>query len=455
MRIVRLEASNFQRLHAVDITPKGHVVQITGKNANGKTSVLDAISAAIQGAAHIHVKPIRNGATKAHIKLDLGEVIVTRSITEKGSTLTVENAEGMAYKSPQRMLDDLVGALSFDPLAFTRMKPKEQFDQVKAIAKLDVDVEALDNQNRQEFERRTTVNRDLKGMQAQLDALPAPGDAPEAVDITALLERQQELISHQNKSLLAAQQRQGKERQAEALRRELEGIRLTFADKKAALEALEQDLAGLSGDIDTDTVTRQIQEINAEIRNAQQTNEAASEARRAADRRAELKAKTVDLDNLSQSLTETMEVRTKVKQEAIARAKMPVAGLGFGDGMVLYNGVPFEQASSAEQLRVSVAIAIAGNPKLRVIRIQDGSLLDDTSMELLAEMARENDMQVWIERVQSGGKVGVVIEDGAVAGDYQEAEQAPDRDAVIEAVSLMEESLRRKKQPTTPTLDLE
>ena len=67
-------------------------------------------------------------------------------------------------------------------------------------------------------------------------------------------------------------------------------------------------------------------------------------------------------------------------------------------------------------MRVSVAIAMAANPKLRVLRIKDGSLLDENSLALIADMASENDYQVWIERVDTTGKVGVVMEDGAIVG---------------------------------------
>jgi hypothetical protein len=94
--------------------------------------------------------------------------------------------------------------------------------------------------------------------------------------------------------------------------------------------------------------------------------------------------------------------------------KMPVQGLTFGEGEILLNGVPFAQASDAEQLQASVAIAAALNPKLRVIRIRDGSLLDDLAMQRLAQFATATDMQVWIERVDSSGKIGFVLEDGHV-----------------------------------------
>jgi hypothetical protein len=111
--------------------------------------------------------------------------------------------------------------------------------------------------------------------------------------------------------------------------------------------------------------------------------------------------------------------REEEKKEAMAKAKMPVPGLGFGDGVVTFNDVPLEQSSTAEQLRVSVAIAMAANPKLRVLRIMEGSLLDEDSLAMIAQMAAAQDYQVWVEQVDSTGKVGVVISEGKVVADHQ------------------------------------
>jgi hypothetical protein len=63
---------------------------------------------------------------------------------------------------------------------------------------------------------------------------------------------------------------------------------------------------------------------------------------------------------------------------------------------------------------VSFAIAIAKNPKLRVVLLKDGPLLDETSLAMVAAMAEEADVQIWIERIGKG-PVGVLIQDGEVA----------------------------------------
>lgn len=49
MKIVSLTAENVKKLTVVEITPAGNLVQITGKNGQGKSSVLDAIWWALAG----------------------------------------------------------------------------------------------------------------------------------------------------------------------------------------------------------------------------------------------------------------------------------------------------------------------------------------------------------------------------------------------------------------------
>jgi hypothetical protein len=132
----------------------------------------------------------------------------------------------------------------------------------------------------------------------------------------------------------------------------------------------------------------------------------------------------------SQGFTDAMAEREAQRKAALAKARMPIEGLAFGvddagKATVLFNGQPFEQASTAEQIRASTAIAMAGNPQLRVLRIKDGSLLDEDSMALVAEMAAAEDFQLWVEVVRGDG-VGIIMEDGAVKG-APEPEPQPEK----------------------------
>ena len=126
MKIVNLKAENFKKIKAVDITPEDNTVIISGKNGQGKTSLLDSIFTALTGKSRDLKKPIREGEDKATIEVDMGDYKVIRTFTEKNNNLKVVNKDGSVWPKPQTMLDDIIGRLSFDPLDFTRKKEKEQ-----------------------------------------------------------------------------------------------------------------------------------------------------------------------------------------------------------------------------------------------------------------------------------------------------------------------------------------
>jgi DNA repair exonuclease SbcCD ATPase subunit len=421
MRIVQLVAENFKKIRAVEITPTGDLVQITGANEAGKSSILDAIWAALKNADHVQAMPIRKGAEKARIKLDLGELVVERKFSAQGSVLTVSSAEGARFTSPQGILDKLLGALTFDPLAFVHQEEREQFESLRKIVPLEVDLDQLDGLNRADYDKRTEINRQAKQLRAQADGIAVPDALPaEPVNTGALKDR---MGSASESNAAIERDRGGRSQRAEEakgirqraqqdieeaarVRKQAEDLEERAKRQQDKAEDIEGQLAAmpeLAAPVD-------VAAIRAELDQAEIVNRGIEQRSRKATLQNQAKA----LEEDASGLTHMMEARTTAKTLAISAAKMPVPGLSFGDGIVTFEGVPFSQASSAEQLKVSVAIAMAANPKLRVLRIQEGSLLDDRNLALIAEMAKAQDYQVWIERVDTSGKIGITIEDGSV-----------------------------------------
>lgn len=436
MKIVSLTAENVKRLVVVEIKPDGNVVEITGRNGQGKTSVLDSIWWALAGATHIQAAPIRKGANEARIRLDLGEIKVIRTFRRKAegegftTSIAVEGAEGARFPSPQKMLDSFLGELAFDPLAFSRMEPKEQFDALRRFVP-DVDFVAIENANRGDYERRTELNRFAKQERAAAMVIVTPTDTPEELVDKSALVAELDKAGKDNEQL--AQRRANRDRMARdskdlrdiavtqrneitRLRAEIASLEERAASNEEKANEIDQKLADappLPAAIDTAPIVKAIAEADARNDNVRKLSERMKHHKRAQELEAQV-----------EELTQRMKDRDEGKRAAIAAAKMPVPGLEFGDGEILLNGVPFAQGSDAEQLRTSVAIAMAMNPKLRVIRIRDGSLLDEDAMKLLAEMAKAQDMQVWIERVDASGKIGFVLEDGHVRKAGAEVEGA-------------------------------
>lgn len=406
MRIISLTAENVKRLRAVDITPDGHVQVITGRNGAGKTSVLDAIWLALGGgpAAKGTMRPIRDGETKASVRLDLGDLVVTRTWTASGTALKVESADGAKFSSPQKMLDDLVGRLSFDPLAFTQLPAKAQRDALLSLVDLPFDPADLDRRRARLFDERTDIGRTGVSLKGRLDGLP-PVDAPDeevssASVLAELREAQAATREHDDVMRAAELAQSAREIAAEALEAAQTRFEIAKQQEQSA-HAAAADLPDLPDVPAIEQRLASVDEVNAAVRAKRERRQVMDEHSRV---RKEYEAKT-----------EAINALDKEKADGLAAATFPIEGLGFDTDGVTYQGVPFSQASAAEQIRVSLAMAMALNPKLRVIRILDGSLLDADNLALVAEMATAQDYQVWIERVTDGSGVGIVIEDGEVS----------------------------------------
>lgn len=424
MRIIGLSVENFKRIQAVNIKPGEGLNVVGGKNGNGKTSLLDAIEVALGGKRSAPPKPVRNGQKSSRIVLKtdgdesrhLSPLIVTRTFTEDGkSQLEIRTADGYKAPSPQAILDDLYSQVAFDPLAFTRLKPKEQADSLRALVGLDFS--ALDAEYKQVYDERTRVNKQGVEMAAKLKGLPFHEDVPEqevsVSDLMDELERRQQVNYANGKARGDLEILRGLVRDEEAriqdIKDEIGRLQKQLAAKEDALkrtianaEAKAAEIANLM-DCDTEEVSRQIKDaesINSKIRSNRQ--------------RAELEASLAAKREESSRLSARLKEIDAIKAQQMSEAKWPVDGLGFDSDGITLNGLPFEQASSAEKLRVSVAMGVAMNPTLRVMLIRDGSLLDDEHLEIVRKMAEEFDTQVFMERVSEGDECAVIISDGMV-----------------------------------------
>lgn len=425
MQIISLVAENIKRLTAVSIKPDGKVVTISGRNDQGKSSVLDSIWYGLGGVANIDPQPIHDGAQEGSVFLDLGDIRVTRKFRRKEgvpaftTTLTVESADGKKFASPQTMLDELVGRFSLDPMAFIRMKPKEQYDQLKVLVP-GLDMDDIEAKDKADYEARTHENRLEKELRAAANAIQVTLNPVKVVDEAPLLDKLAKAGEHNDLINARTQRRRDAETKAAAFESQIEaenGMIKEYEAKIAASknlievitkEALElrqklKDAPPLDEPIDT-------LEVSKALSAARETNAIAQKQKE----RKELLDKADRRLEFSKSLTQAMEARETHKNAMIAGAKFPVPGLGLGKEEVLIDGFPFAQAATSKKIRTAVALAMAFKPAIKVIRITDGSLLDSDAMKIVAEMAEANDTQVWVESVTDGTGVGIVIEDGMV-----------------------------------------
>ena len=215
LTIIELAIENFMKLKAVRIRPEGaSMVTLTGKNGAGKSSVLNAIMAVVDKAALKKqgiTNLLRTGAERGSVTINLGDIIAKLTLTAKGEYLTVENAEGLAFKSPASVMDRLRGMISFDPLAFAKEKDgKKQREVLLGLVDVGLDLDAHEKERETIFFNRTNVGRRRDEFDAKLKDLPSlPGDLPEEeIPLATISEERKalELLQAANDATVTARQ---------------------------------------------------------------------------------------------------------------------------------------------------------------------------------------------------------------------------------------------------------
>ncbi len=408
-KIVQLRAKNFKRLKAVEINPDGSVVVIRGENGAGKSSVIDAIWAALGGKRACPEQPVRQGEERAVVSLDLGDLMVTRTFTPKDTYLSVRNKDGAFLSDPQRMLDSMIGAVGFDPFDFARKSAKEQAKMLAQVAGLDF--AEMNVQRKIAYDQRTDANREVKRLEAIFRTKQEELDGQDEAQFTSLTSID-EVLSEQRAAHARWDEHSEVSRRQLSVEVDIDKLKADIAELQRILEKREAEYQELTAKIAKSANTLpDLDGIAAKLHTVNDHNE---KVRAFADLRS-TKGQLIEAQDQAFKLDEYLKKIDREKQLQIEKAQLPVDGLLFDENGIYLNGIPFDQCCASEQLKISIALAMKLNPQIRVIRILDGSLLDSKSMAIVRELAEKHDFQVWIEVVdESADGPGVLIQDGTI-----------------------------------------
>lgn len=398
-QIAEATLKNFQKVSYATIEPSGNLIVLAGKNGAGKTSTNDGIEAALTGHNSRNIKrPIKDGHGKASVEIKLSDgATLIRSYTPSGTTLRGVSADGTKFA--QKDLDARISSLGIDGRKFISMGEKDQLAALLSIVDLPFKPEDLDAERKALEAKRLSVGQQGKAI-GEVHADPnIPTEETSAGEIISAIRMAQDQAAKIGDAEQGVAFAKNKVEELTAtiarLTSELEGWAAAVTQHQAELETLEQpaDIAELEAQLAS------VEESNATIR-------ANNQAREQAHRKLKLRAQY-------EALTEQIKGIEQRKAEGLAKAEMPIEGLGFDDEGVLYQGIPFSRASGREQLIVSCAMIMATDPEIRVIVIRDGNVLDMEGLELLQSMAEATNFQVFIEIVKEDkGDEEYYFEDG-------------------------------------------
>ena len=464
-KITGFSVQDFKRVRLVEIHPTENGLTILGgRNAQGKSSCLDAIAYALGGES-FRPSDINNhdGEKNAAIRVEIDGLIVERA--GKNAALKITDARGM--RGNQTLLNDIVGKFALDLGAFMRAS---DLDKAKMLLKMFPDLEAALAEMKKRAdeirEARADQNRDIKRAQVHFDEMPQYPDLPaEEISIETLTKELQEATEAESeaasrRALLAVEQQRADTLEAnlannqqliavkmakigenekskfarlEYLKTEYEKAQREIQEQaekaKAELDSQIIELEKGNADIERQIANTKdgIESIKANLagepdfaaikagimQKLQQADETNRQIRANAERRkvyAEIAAMRQTADAQTAELLAIEADRTALLQ----KAELPLPELSITtDGELLYRGQKWDCMSGSERLKIATAICMKSKPGCGFVLIDGLEAMDPQTLAEFGEFLTEQNMQ-GIGTIVGETAATVIIEDGRV-----------------------------------------
>lgn len=416
VKINSLEVENVKRVKAVALEPsEDGLTVIGGRNGQGKTSVLDAIAWALGGDRKRPSDAKRDGsATDPHLRVELSNGIVVERRGKSGS-LKVTDPEGR--KGGQQLLDSFVESLALDLPKFLAMNDKDKARTLLGIIGVGEDLARLELEEQTLYNQRTGIGQMRDQKKGAAADMPMHPDAPaEPVSAMALIQSQQEILAKNGEN-------QAKRQKAEQLKAAYDNatndallIQEQIAGLQKALEAKYEEVSDLHADLliakktaeelqdestaEIEEELRQIETVNAKVRDNQRRLDAEREAE--------------ELDEQYAEMTERIESVRRAKMDLLKGADLPLPGLAVENGLLTYQGRKWDCMSGSEQLRAATAIVRRLKPECGFVLVDKLEQCDPQTLAEFGRWAEEEGLQIIGTRVSAGDDdmCSIVIEDG-------------------------------------------
>lgn len=428
--IIGLVVENVKKIKLVELSPDGKTILITGANQQGKTSLVDGIWWAIGGknAMRKTSEPIREGEGEARAVVEFQDFIAERRITRKSSYLYVtlkDEAHTKVTNSPQDFLNKFLGTISVDPTEILRMTPKEQVDTLLKLFGIYDQVSNLELKYQDFYNKRHAIGQQRDSAVGAFENMEVPPKdyIRKERSIAELSKNLTDTINFNNNLAQANRNIQQKEIDINGVKNVITGWQEQIQVLQDKIKKANEDIVienqqlsklreqvegvGLKDIAPLETEIAQAEAINIKVREVNKWHE--------------FGGKVTELKSAYSTLGEECEAIQKQKQEILQTVEMPVPGLSIDDRGLVFGPTkrPMEQLSDSEQHMIAGRIAMAEKPTIRILRITHGEGLDDKTFGMYQKMADEHGYQLIVEKVDTSGKLGIVLEEGEVIANNE------------------------------------
>ena len=407
IKINSLELENVKRVKAVKLEPTANGLTVVGgKNNQGKTSVLDAITWALGGEKYKPSQPEREGSMippKLHIELSNG-FVVERS--GKNSALKVLDPTGS--KSGQKLLDSFIGTFALDLPKFMNSTTKDKANTLLQIIGVGDQLTIFDKQESELYSRRTEIGRIADQKKKYADEMVQWDGVPEEIiSASELIQQQQEILTRNGKNQELRNQVNTLEAQKTILNQRIEETTRALSEMQGQLADLINKLV-IANTNAKDLQDESTAELEKSIANIDSTN--AKVRDNLNKQRAQEEAEEYNLQY--DRLTEEIEAIRKERMDLLNGVEMPLHDLSVDNGELVYKGQKWDNMSGSDQLKVATAIVRKINPKCGFVLLDKLEQMDIDTMNEFGKWLEQEGLQAIATRVSTGDECSIFIEDG-------------------------------------------
>ena len=426
-RLAKIYVDGIRCLRAVEIDTTGaEILELTGDNGAGKSSILDAIMIAILGTksikranreypkSEIIEKDKKTAIIKVTLESEERTIKIQRTMEKTqtaGLVNKIEITDTSGQKITQKFLDSLINLIAIDPLALSNMTPAEQQEIIKEIT--GENLEEHENKIQEIENRKNEYNKEITHKQNA------------AIELKEKMPKETLLNNTNYEQEINALQKQEQENQQirtniQQAEHELNTLQTQYKNNQNNINEINDEIKKLIAK--RESLTQQNETINIQGKQQQlqqlqqnkpqNTEEIQQKINKLySDKEAQTETKRIQAqyETIKQELTNAKEKIQEIKQEkkdaedAMAQTmqKMPINKMQFNRTKgIIIEEIPLIEMSTAEKINIGLKIAKKTNQQLQTIIIRDGSLLDNNLVKTIQEFAKENETLVLLETVR-------------------------------------------------------
>lgn len=428
IRVAHVAIRNILGIEELEFAPGGFT-EVAGSNGAGKTSVIEALRAALRGGHDATL--LRNGAEKGEIVLVLDDgTQIKKKITPASTDVAILRDEKKLSR-PAEAIRALHDVLSVNPVEFLRAPEKERVNALLQVMPITVDpkrireivpgsvdvpvkvlaegtgLDIIEAVKKCVFDDRTGINRAARDKEGTINQLRAtlPEEIAEAPATDAsLLAKLNEIDAARDAEIeristkLAGLKEESDKRIAD-LRAQIAELERQISAEQAAFAEWKSKAAQAEAQARAEHAEARAG-VEAQVRQIEEQQKAAARFAQTRETITRLAGELEELKADSQARTEALAALDAYKAELLA--SLPIPGLEVVEGKLYRHGIPFDRLNTGQQVEIAVEIAKLRAGELGLICVDGLELLDPQHYEAFREAAEASGLQLIVSRVTDG-----------------------------------------------------